>query len=220
MLHEGLTCAINGCHMGITAEEVATRYGVSRADQDAFAAESQRARRSARSRRARSSARSSPVDVPQQKGDAARGRHATNIRAPGRRSRSWRRSKPAFKKDGIGDRRQRVRHQRRRGGARRRDRRRRRRSSAASRWRASWRTASTGVDPMIMGMGPVPAMRKALERAGLDDRRHRPVRAERGVRRRSRSPSSASWGSIRRRSTSTAARSRSAIRSARAARAC
>src|ERR1043165_3109027 len=41
MLHEGLTCAINSCHMGITAEEVASRYGVSRADQDAFAAESQ-----------------------------------------------------------------------------------------------------------------------------------------------------------------------------------
>ena len=30
------------CHMGITAEEIASRYGVSRADQDAFAAESQR----------------------------------------------------------------------------------------------------------------------------------------------------------------------------------
>src|SRR6267378_2086746 len=42
MLHEGLTCAMNSCHMGITAEEIATRYGVSRADQDAFAAESQR----------------------------------------------------------------------------------------------------------------------------------------------------------------------------------
>ena len=41
MLHEGLTCAINGCHMGITAEEVVKRYGVSRTDQDAFAAESQ-----------------------------------------------------------------------------------------------------------------------------------------------------------------------------------
>ena len=42
MLAEGLTCAINSCHMGITAEEIASRYGVSRADQDAFAAESQR----------------------------------------------------------------------------------------------------------------------------------------------------------------------------------
>ena len=41
MLHEGLTCAIGLTHMGITAEEVATRYHVSRADQDAFAAESQ-----------------------------------------------------------------------------------------------------------------------------------------------------------------------------------
>src|ERR1043165_5588254 len=41
MLQEGLTCAINGCHMGMTAEAVATRYGVSRRDQDAFAAESQ-----------------------------------------------------------------------------------------------------------------------------------------------------------------------------------
>src|SRR3954449_2740961 len=42
MLSEGLTCAIAGCHMGVTAEEVASRYGISRADQDAFAAESQR----------------------------------------------------------------------------------------------------------------------------------------------------------------------------------
>src|SRR5687768_4888712 len=41
MLHEGLTCAINGCHMGMTAEEVARRFSVSRGDQDAFAAESQ-----------------------------------------------------------------------------------------------------------------------------------------------------------------------------------
>src|SRR5512132_2504827 len=42
MLAEGLTCAINACHMGMTAEEVARRYNVSRADQDAFSAESQR----------------------------------------------------------------------------------------------------------------------------------------------------------------------------------
>src|SRR5690348_8993603 len=42
MLAEGLTCAINSCHMGITAEEIASRYGISRVAQDAFAAESQR----------------------------------------------------------------------------------------------------------------------------------------------------------------------------------
>src|SRR5205085_6982097 len=41
MLLEGLTCAINGCHMGMTAEEIAKRYDISRADQDAFAARSQ-----------------------------------------------------------------------------------------------------------------------------------------------------------------------------------
>src|SRR6266545_5874565 len=41
MLHEGLACAIGSCHMGITAEEIATRSKVSRADQDAFAVESQ-----------------------------------------------------------------------------------------------------------------------------------------------------------------------------------
>src|SRR5919198_5970408 len=41
MLLERLTCAINACHMGMTAEEIAKRYNVSRADQDAFAAQSQ-----------------------------------------------------------------------------------------------------------------------------------------------------------------------------------
>src|SRR6267154_1856108 len=34
MLYEGLTCAINSCHMGITAEEVAARFDIARADQD------------------------------------------------------------------------------------------------------------------------------------------------------------------------------------------
>src|SRR5215470_3608043 len=38
LLMEGLTCAIQGCHMGITAEEIVSRFGISRADQDAFAA--------------------------------------------------------------------------------------------------------------------------------------------------------------------------------------
>src|SRR5438477_9395931 len=41
MLVEGLTCAMGGCHMGITAEEIAARSRISRADQDAFAAQSQ-----------------------------------------------------------------------------------------------------------------------------------------------------------------------------------
>src|SRR5512140_3509752 len=41
MLNEGLMCAIGQCHMGLTAEEVARRYKISREDQDTFAAESQ-----------------------------------------------------------------------------------------------------------------------------------------------------------------------------------
>src|SRR5258706_1426302 len=42
MLLEGLTCAMGGCHMGITAENIATRFKVCREEQDAYAAESQR----------------------------------------------------------------------------------------------------------------------------------------------------------------------------------
>src|SRR5436190_3499774 len=69
MLAEGLTCAIQSCHMGMTAEEVAARFGVSRADQDAFAAESQqRAARAQKDGRFRSEI--VPVTIPQKKGDA------------------------------------------------------------------------------------------------------------------------------------------------------
>src|SRR5918993_1012062 len=64
---EGPTCAINGCHMGNTAEEVARRYAVSRADQDAFAAESQRRAEAAVTGGA-FDREIVPVDVPSKKG--------------------------------------------------------------------------------------------------------------------------------------------------------
>src|SRR6266581_2495429 len=67
MLQEGLTCAMASCHMGITAEEVASRYGVSRADQDAFAAESQQ-RAAGAIAGGRFRAEIVPVPVPQRKG--------------------------------------------------------------------------------------------------------------------------------------------------------
>jgi acetyl-CoA C-acetyltransferase len=74
MLAEGLTCAIKGCHMGITAETIVERYGISRVDQDGFAAESQR--------RAQQAVESGafkeeivPVPVPQRKGDPIQGGH-------------------------------------------------------------------------------------------------------------------------------------------------
>src|SRR5450759_2321680 len=67
MLQEGLTCSINGCHMGMTAEEVAKRFNVSRGDQDAGPAESQ-----ARAEKAVASGvfdrEIVPVEVPQKKG--------------------------------------------------------------------------------------------------------------------------------------------------------
>src|SRR5215472_3100650 len=71
MLAEGLTCAINSCHMGITAEEIATRYRISRAEQDAFAAESQR-RAVEALRDGTFTAEIVPVPVPQKKGEAPR----------------------------------------------------------------------------------------------------------------------------------------------------
>src|SRR5438477_8932347 len=68
MLVEGLTCAMGGCHMGITAEEIAARSRISRADQDAFAAQSQQ-----RAVRAIAEGRFMDeivaVPVPQRKGD-------------------------------------------------------------------------------------------------------------------------------------------------------
>jgi acetyl-CoA C-acetyltransferase len=67
MLLEGLTCAMGGCHMGITAEEIVTRFGISRADQDAFAAESQR-RAVAAIEQGMFEDEIVPVEIPQKKG--------------------------------------------------------------------------------------------------------------------------------------------------------
>jgi acetyl-CoA C-acetyltransferase len=164
MLHEGLTCAIGTCHMGITAEEVATRSKVSRADQDAFAAESQlRAGRAIAEGRFRDEI--IPVPVPQKKGDPVLVDIDEYPRA-GTTVEKLAALKPAFKKDGsvtagnssgIND------------GA----------AAVVVTTRAKAERvgtqplarilayASTGVDPKIMGMGPVPAVRKVLERARL-----------------------------------------------------
>jgi acetyl-CoA C-acetyltransferase len=164
MLQEGLTCAINGCHMGITAEEVAKRYGVVRADQDAFAAESQ-----ARAEQAIASGvfdqEIVPVPVPQKKGGAVVVSRDEYPRA-GTTVQKLAALKAAFTKEGtvtagnasgIND-----------GAAA--------LVVATERWaRDNGRQplakilayCTTGVDPMIMGMGPVEAMRRAVDRAGL-----------------------------------------------------
>jgi acetyl-CoA C-acetyltransferase len=164
MLHEGLTCAIKSCHMGLTAEEIASRYSVSRADQDALAAESQN-----RAVRAIAEGRFKdeivPVPVPQKKGDPLRVDTDEYPRA-GTTAEKLAALKPAFRKDGsvtagnasgINDGAAAVvvatRAKAQRIGA-----------TPMARIRSY---ASTGVDPMVMGIGPVPAVRKALDRAGL-----------------------------------------------------
>jgi acetyl-CoA C-acetyltransferase len=164
MLNEGLTCAIGLTHMGITAEEVAARYTVSRADQDAFAAESQ-----ARAVRAIADGRFKdeivPVPVPQKKGDPILVDTDEYPRA-GTTAEKLGALKPAFKKDGtvtagnasgINDGAAAVvvttaKKARALGG------------KPLARILAY---VSTGVDPKLMGIGPIPAVRKVLERAGL-----------------------------------------------------
>jgi acetyl-CoA C-acetyltransferase len=162
VLSEGLTCAIRGCHMGSTAEEIARRSGVARAEQDAFAAESQR-RAAAAIAEGRFAAEIVGVDVPDRQGT----RRVTTDEHPraGTTVEQLQRLKPAFEPEGsvtagnasgIND------------GA----------AAVVVATRARARTlgvqplgrvrsyAVCGVEPAIMGMGPVPAVRSALARAG------------------------------------------------------
>ena len=81
-----------------------------------------------------------------------------------------------------GDRRQRAGRQRRRGGAGRHLGRDARRRSAASRWRASWPRPSPALEPSLVMMTPVPAVRKLWEKTGWSAGQRRPLRAERGLR--------------------------------------
>jgi acetyl-CoA C-acetyltransferase len=164
MLQEGLTCAINSCHMGITAEEIAGRYNISRAEQDAFAAESQ-ARAAAAIEKGHFAAETVAVDVPQRKGPSLRVDRDEHPR-PGTTAASLAALRPAFRKEGsvtagnasgIND-----------GAAAlvvtTREKARRTGTAPLARILSY---ASTGVDPKVMGIGPVPAVRKALERASL-----------------------------------------------------
>ena len=164
MLAEGLTCAMGGCHMGITAEEIVTRYQVSRGDQDAFAAESQRRAEQAITQ-GLFKEEIVPVEIPGRKGATTIFDRDEYPRA-GTTAEKLAALKPAFKKDGsvtagnasgIND-----------GAAA---------VVVATAERAQelrkkplarvLSFATTGVDPAIMGMGPVTAVQKALDRAKL-----------------------------------------------------
>lgn len=164
LIHDGLTCSFNEYHMGITAENLSERYEISREEQDKFAASSQQ-----KAAEAQNSGKFKdeivPVKVPQRRGEPIIFdsdeyiRHGTTVE-------SLAKLKPAFKKDGtvtagnasgIND------------------------GAAAvllmSRSKAKElnikpmativANASGGVDPSVMGIGPVPATKKALEKAQL-----------------------------------------------------
>ena len=164
ILDEGLTCAIEGCHMGMTAERIVECFGISRAEQDAFAAESQqRAERAILTGDFRDEIVA--VEIAKKAGESTRfeidehPRRNTTVETLAM-------LKPAFKKggsvtagnaSGIND-----------GAAA-------LVVTTAARARQLGRTplahvvsfASTGIEPMMMGIGPVIAVRKALQRAGL-----------------------------------------------------
>jgi acetyl-CoA C-acetyltransferase len=162
MVKDGLTDVFNGYHMGITAENLAEQYQVTRGDQDAFAVASQNKAEAARAE-GRFRDEIAPVTIKTRKGETVVDQDEY-IRA-GATLDGVSGLRPAFKKDGtvtaanasgLND-----------GAAAlvlmSREEAERRGATILARV-ASW--ASAGVDPSIMGIGPVPASRKALEKAG------------------------------------------------------
>jgi acetyl-CoA C-acetyltransferase len=162
MLKDGLIDAFNDYHMGVTAENLAERYRITREEQDEFAAASQNKASAAR-REGRFRDEIAPVAVKGRKGETIVDQDEY-IR-DGVEAAALAGLRPAFRKDGT------VTAGNSSGlndgaaafvlmSAR----------EAESRGApvlarvAGW--ASAGVDPAIMGIGPVPATRRALEKAG------------------------------------------------------
>ena len=164
MINDALTDAFDNIHMGITAENIAEQFGISREEQDKYAVSSQN-RAEAAIKAGKYEEEIVPVSIPQRKGDPIVFAQDEFPRF-GASYESLTKLKGAFKKDGtvtaanasgIND-----------GAAA---------VVVMSKEKAvelgitplatitSW--ASAGVDPRIMGTGPIPASRKALEKAGL-----------------------------------------------------
>ncbi|NLY33019.1 MAG: acetyl-CoA C-acetyltransferase [Firmicutes bacterium] len=99
MIKDGLWCAMGDTHMGITAENLAEKYQLSREEQDAFAAESQRKAQEAIAAK-RFAEEIVPVEIPQRKGDPTIFDTDEFLRA-GVTVESLSRLRPAFKKDGT-----------------------------------------------------------------------------------------------------------------------
>jgi acetyl-CoA C-acetyltransferase len=163
LLHDGLTDAFNDYHMGITAENLADKYQLSREQQDAFAAASQH-KACAAIEAGRFADEITPILIPQRKGNPLAFEVDEQPRA-GITADALSKLKPAFKKDGsvtagnastIND------------------------GAAAVVLMSAARAealglpvlariagyANAGVDPAIMGIGPVAATRSCLAKAG------------------------------------------------------
>jgi acetyl-CoA C-acetyltransferase len=167
MIKDGLWDAFNGYHMGATAENVAAQWQITREDQDAFAVTSQN-RAEAAQKAGRFAAEIVPVTIKSRKGDVVVAedeyiRHGATLEV-------LQKLRPAFQPDGtvtagnasgINDGAAAVLLM----------------TAADAEARGieplarivSW--AQAGVDPAVMGSGPIPASRKALEKAGwrVDD---------------------------------------------------
>jgi len=160
----GLTDPFDACHMGVTAENVAADFSVSRADQDALAAESHR-RAAAAQAAGYFKEQILPVEIPGKRGQTTIVDTDEHVRAEVRLE-DMAKLRPAFAKDGTvtaGN----------AGGIN---------DAAAAVVLASGSFVSragltpigrlvgyghAGVEPRIMGMGPVPAVRNVLDRTGL-----------------------------------------------------
>ncbi|KQW81754.1 acetyl-CoA C-acetyltransferase [Brevundimonas sp. Root1279] len=162
MIKDGLWDAFNGYHMGQTAENIAEQFQIGRADQDAFAVASQHKAEAAQ-KAGRFVDEIAPVTIPSKKGDVVVDtdeyiRHGATIEA-------MEKLRPAFTKEGsvtaanasgLND-----------GAAAlvlmSADEARARGLTPLARIVSS---ATAGVDPSVMGTGPIPASKKALEKAG------------------------------------------------------
>ncbi len=163
MIVDGLWDVYNQYHMGTTAENVAKEYGISREEQDEFAALSQN-----KAEAAQKSGRFND-EIVAGRDPATQGRAAAfrdrRVRAPRRDGRIARGPEAGVLEGRHGHGRQRVGPERRRGGGDR-DVGEEGRGARPHADRAHQGVRDAGVDPKVMGMGPVPASQRCLERAG------------------------------------------------------